>query len=564
MKEPGNFADAGQRGPEAASLGTELKRLRRAGLADLALRPHRYPALTLLLARAGAPVPRDVLGRLEFNAASFKAALRCLPSEAMQRAASILFHVGAPGRLPALQDRRRAADRAYTGKTYAREPDTIQRHLERDLLDPLIVQALQNLRDQPAAPRSLGPGSTWDSSEALEDELDRAITSLERRDLDSAGVALGAWIEQTGRARREACSRAGTRNAPPSNKLDRMNRRVLLRNLSAVGTLAVLRPTDHLMVSNMPEWTSVRHGPLFDGSALDDLASINAQLWRVFAASEAKRDVFALVRHQLDALIEGLQDSRRDATHVRLCELLGDLLQLAGEIFFDLEQYVEAAHSYTVAASVSKEANARDLWSCAVTRHAFIGVYEGRFADAIPMLELSAHLAKDGDRQLSTRQWVDAVAAQAFAGMKDSVACENAIESAAAVQGMTGQIHNGGWLRLDGSRLHEERGSCYVQLGRVDEAESALLSALGGLSLSARRRGNVLTDLAMVGVQRREAEQVVSFGREALAIAEHTGSGVVGRRLQTLQLKLKPLLSDPAISQFNDDISALRSQTKIT
>lgn len=256
---------------------------------------------------------------------------------------------------------------------------------------------------------------------------------------------------------------------------------------------------------------------------------------------------------------DDLNRVHEDRPHAKLVRMFGNKADVGRFRLLRVHHDTASARSASM-----RRRMARDLWSCAVTRHAFIGVYEGRFADAIPMLELSAHLAKDGDRQLSTRQWVDAVAAQAFAGMKDSVACENAIESAAAVQGMTGQIHNGGWLRFDGSRLHEERGSCYVQLGRVDEAESALLSALGGLSLSARRRGNVLTDLAMVGVQRREAEQVVSFGREALAIAEHTGSGVVGRRLQTLQLKLKPLLSDPAISQFNDDISALRSQTKIT
>jgi tetratricopeptide (TPR) repeat protein len=500
-----------------------------------------------------------VLGRLEFNAAAFKAALQRLPSDAMQRAACILFHVGAPGRLPALEDRRRTADRAFTGRAYAREPDTIQRHLERELLDPLIVEALRGFTRLPAASQPVGAGGPRDHFEALEDELDRAITSLERRDLDGTAVALDAWI--TRRDHSQPSQYADTRAAPSEGKLDRMNRRAVLRNLSVVGTLAVLgRPTDRLDLPDMPEWTTAQHRAPFDGSALNDLASLNARLWQIFAASDCKRDVFALVRHQLDTLAEGLQSSRREAVHVRLCALLSEVLQLAGEVFFDLERYAEAAHCYTVAASLGKEAKARDLWSCAVTRHAFIGVYEGRFADAIPMLELSAHVALDGDSRLSTRRWVDAVAAQAFAGMQDAAACENAIESAAAVQSMTGQIHNGGWLRFDGSRLYEERGSCYVQLGRADDAESALLSALD-LNLSARRRGNVLTDLAMVGVQRRDAEQVTSFGRDALGIAQQTRSGVVGRKLHILQRKLNFMLSEPGIRQLNDDITALRSLT---
>ncbi|BFU43206.1 hypothetical protein KRMM14A1004_14430 [Krasilnikovia sp. MM14-A1004] len=559
--EHGRNTDPDQPGPEAARLRTELKRLRRAGLADLAMRPYRYPALSSLLARAGAPAPRDVLRCLEFNAAALGAILQRLPSEAMQRAARILFHVGAPGRLPSLDDRRRAADRAYTGRAYAREPDTIQRYLERDLLDPLIVEALQAFKGLPTDLRPARVGGPGGRTEAPEDEFDRAINSLEQRDLDGAIVALDAWITQTDRDHGQASSPASTVAAPTQGKLDRMNRRALLRSLGAVGTLALVRrPTDHVGLLDMPEWTTARNGPPFDGSALVDLASINTRLWQAFAASDCKGDIFPLVRHQLDALMDGLHNSRGGAAHVRLCELLSEILQLAGEVFFDLVRYVDAAHCYTVAASISKEANAHDLWSCAVTRHAFIGVYECRFTDAIPMLELSAHVARRGDSQLSTRRWVDAVAAQAFAGMRNAVSCQNAMDSSAAVRSMTGEIHNGGWLRFDGSRLHEERGSCYLQLGRADEAEPVLLSALD-LNLSARRRGNVLTDLAMVGVQRRDAEQLTFFGRKALDIAQQTRSGVVGRKLWLLQRKLNLMLSDPGVRQLNDDISALRSMT---
>jgi hypothetical protein len=561
VTEHGKIAEFDRPGPDDASLGAELKRLRRAGLADLAMRPHRYPSLGALLAQAGAPAPRDVLWRLDFNAAAFRAAIQRLPSEAMQRAACILFHVGTPGRLPALDDRRRAADRAYTGKAYSREPDTIQRHLERDVLDPLIVEALQGLRGRAAAPHPAGAGMSLDRAEVTEDGRDRAVNCLERRDLDGAAGALDAWIAQTGHDHGDAGLHARTQSAPSQGRLERMNRRTVLRNLSVVGTLAVLRrPTDGPALGDLPGWAIARQGPPFDGSALDDLAGINARLWQLFAASDCKGDVFALVRHQLDALLEGLENSRKDTVHVRLCGLLSELMQLAGEVFFDQERYVDAAHCYTVAASVGKEADARDLWSCAVTRHAFIGVYEGRFTDAIPLLELSAQVARGGDSLLSTSRWVDAVAAQAFAGMKNIAACENAMDAAAAVQGMTGTIHNGGWLRYDGSRLHEESGSCYVQLDRADEAESALLSALH-LNLSARRRGNVLTDLAMVGVQRRDAEQVTFFGRDALGIARQTRSGVVGRKLHLLQRRLKPMLGEPGIRRLDDDISVLRSLT---
>ncbi|GAB1640220.1 hypothetical protein KRMM14A1259_06430 [Krasilnikovia sp. MM14-A1259] len=71
----------------------------------------------------------------------------------------------------------------------------------------------------------------------------------------------------------------------------------------------------------------------------------------------------------------------------------------------------------------------------------------------------------------------------------------------------------------------------------------------------------MLADLATVGLQRRDAEQVTYFGREALGIARQTRSGVVGRKLHLLQRKLNRMLGEPGIRQLNDDISALRSMT---
>jgi len=62
--------------------------------------------------------------------------------------------------------------------------------------------------------------------------------------------------------------------------------------------------------------------------------------------------------------------------------------------------------------------------------------------------------------------------------------CERALELATEVDGRS---HVGGWLRYDGSRLSEEAGACYVQLGRPDPAEAALLRALAE-PISARGR----------------------------------------------------------------------------
>jgi hypothetical protein len=52
----------------------------------------------------------------------------------------------------------------------------------------------------------------------------------------------------------------------------------------------------------------------------------------------------------------------------------------------DANKYSDAAYCYTLAAAAGKEADACELWACAMTRHAFIEIYERRFGKAVTML----------------------------------------------------------------------------------------------------------------------------------------------------------------------------------
>ncbi|WP_309226137.1 tetratricopeptide repeat protein [Streptomyces lunaelactis] len=123
--------------------------------------------------------------------------------------------------------------------------------------------------------------------------------------------------------------------------------------------------------------------------------------------------------------------------------------------------------------------------------------------------------------------------------------------------------NNSGWLRFDGSRLAEERGARYVQLGRLDLAETALLSALEQRALAQgqafRRRGAVLSDLAAIGAKRGNPDQVVEFGRQALRLAQQSSSGYVARRLQGLRAELGPFARDQRVAELSADISALNT-----
>jgi tetratricopeptide (TPR) repeat protein len=335
--------------------------------------------------------------------------------------------------------------------------------------------------------------------------------------------------------------------------LDDMMRRELLRLLSMIGVLIMTSYGDEQL--NHSDYPSFSAGRL-DDLPIDDYAALNDHLWRVFVLSQSKGAVLPLVRDQLDVLIIRLSRSQGISEHRRLCALASELLQLAGEIFFDANMYSDASYCYNLAATSSKEADAFDLWACSMTRHAFIEMYERRFDKASPMLELAARLARRGDGELSTRYWVFSVQAQAFAGLGQLAACQRALDAAEQVRELSDDSSNGGWLRFDGSRLAEERGGCYVQLRRPDLAESALGGALRH-DLSARRRASVLTDLAMVGLQRGDVDQLTSHAEAALEIAARTGSGFVSRKLQELQDHLTSLLDNSRVRQLDQQIMAI-------
>ena len=334
---------------------------------------------------------------------------------------------------------------------------------------------------------------------------------------------------------------------PDTGGLDEVNRRELLRSFSVAGAFIALPPVTSAGADRPHK---------VDPADLDEYEQLNSHLWRVFALAKSKRAVYPVVRQQLDRLTSTLQRSHSDATHRRLCTLTSDLFQLAGEVFFDSNRYTDAAHCYTLAASAGKEAHAYDLWACALTRHAFIGLYEHNFAGTAPMLDAASRLARRGDSELSTRYWVAAVQAEVYAGLGDLNGCNQALDTAEAVHRMSGSVHTGGWLRFDGSRLTEQRGACYTRLQRYDLAEAALTDALSQ-RLSARRRGSVLTDLTLLGVQRGDIDQVLKYGGAALELAHHTGSGWVGRKLTDVRTQLEPLAADARVAELTDDIAAL-------
>jgi tetratricopeptide (TPR) repeat protein/transcriptional regulator with XRE-family HTH domain len=337
---------------------------------------------------------------------------------------------------------------------------------------------------------------------------------------------------------------------------DDMKRRAFLRWMSVAATNVALGPIDADDRDSNRLDRSVVSLPVLDKSHLDQYTRANTSLWAAFGAAHVKSSVLPSVQTQIRMLTRGLQQSHSTEQHGQLCALAGDVFQLAGEVFFDVNRYSEAAQYYAAAIDVSKDASAHDLWACAITRHAFIAIYDHQFRDALPLLDAAVRVARRGDGTLSTRHWVQAVAAEALAGVGDLAACQRALDRAEHVHDLGRPASNGGWLRFDGSRLAEQRGACFTKLERPELAQPALQEALR-LDLSARRRGLVLADLALVALQRHEIDEACGYGEQAIEIAKRGASGVIKRRLVDLRTRLDPFGYTPAVKHFIQHLASL-------
>lgn len=276
---------------------------------------------------------------------------------------------------------------------------------------------------------------------------------------------------------------------------------------------------------------------------------------QAYSRATTKLTVYPMVQDRLGVLIDQLHSTSSSAAHRRLCTLVCELFQLAGEIFFDADRYGDAAHCYALAASAGREAGAYDQWACALTRQAFVSIYDHRYPDALSILSAADRLASRGDSLLATRDWIAAVRAEAFAGIGDLDGCNRSLDVAEQVSYRSVASSPGGWLRFDGRHLGEERGTCYRTLGQTDLAADALTAVLNE-RLSLRRQGSILTDLAAIEIDRRDTDAVLTHARAAVNIAERThSSGYVGRKLHRLQNQLEPALADHRLAELNTQIS---------
>lgn len=171
----------------------EIQRLRKAGVADLAVRPDRYPNLARQVHEWALSHNLMDLTSTARVMAFWRRVLSHVEDPSLREAAFILFQMDGTT-APPLDDRRRSADRAYRRVAESREPDTIRRDLEVVQLDPLLAQILDGRAIGPPISSAGETASDQKDLHAWEDDLYSAHALFSRQEFRPAELILAPYI----------------------------------------------------------------------------------------------------------------------------------------------------------------------------------------------------------------------------------------------------------------------------------------------------------------------------------------------------------------------------------
>lgn len=332
-----------------------------------------------------------------------------------------------------------------------------------------------------------------------------------------------------------------------------MKRRELL-HLFALGASLLLSPLPALDWERVAR--AINRPSRLDAAVLSDLEGINGHYWRIYLLATSKSSVLDGAVGQLKTLFQFLKEPQSSPVHQQLCALVSDLAQLIGEIFFDLHEYDSAQSCYAFAVSAAREASHYDLWACALTRNAYLPVYNEHYQEALDLLEEARRVVVRGDTRLVTRFWTDSVIAEAQAGLGKAPDCLRSLERSGEVPSKMG-AGSPPWLRFEGTRLPALRGSCLVRLEDAAAAIPVLNLSLTMVPKGGRRQAMILTDLAMASVQQREIEQACTYSGEVIEIASQGSSIMLREGLRKVRCQLEPFARTVSVKRLDRQLQKL-------
>jgi transcriptional regulator with XRE-family HTH domain len=352
------------------------------------------------------------------------------------------------------------------------------------------------------------------------------------------------------------------------HKMDKL-RRELLRQAPGFISAAFLTSSYPLLNEDLLDRLShaLMKPSSIDETTLNYFEARTAGYWQDrHGALVASRDLLSYVLEHLQRVITLLEGSQFPSIRTRLCCIASGIAQLAGHLFFDMNEFARARNFHQVAITAAREGENQALEAVAWGRMSFTWTYSGNAPEALRCIQEARCLAT-GNVNTTVRAYLAAVEAEIQATLGNSEACLKAIEIAECVEDQRYPKEEMYWLHFDRSRLAGYQGTCFRRLYHpedvrthylLEKAQKALTDALTLLDPArVQRRPALLIDIAGTYAQGGDAEGACVHAIQSLSIMAQTKSHTVARRLFTLRQDLEPWKDSRYVRDMDQQMESL-------
>jgi tetratricopeptide (TPR) repeat protein len=248
----------------------------------------------------------------------------------------------------------------------------------------------------------------------------------------------------------------------------------------------------------------------------------------------------------------------------RLLGAVAGLAQVAGWLFLDANRHGDASRYLSATVYAAHELDDLGLAGHALGYMSLHAFYRDQPKKALALSQTACDLVR-GEGTPRMRATLHNRAARAHARLGDAVECERQFDLARAEFAADEQSDDDPeWIRyVSEIEIVAQRGACYLDLERPDDAITAITEAIALVQATApgdtRDLAHYKTRLAAAYLLLNEPEQAVSVASEAHSLAARIGSARVSERFTELVARMEPF-DVPEVHAFLEQVNPRRSE----
>jgi hypothetical protein len=286
----------------------------------------------------------------------------------------------------------------------------------------------------------------------------------------------------------------------------------------------------------------------------------NAEVYRhLYHGAGDPRDLLTLASDHLDAAVDLMRELADGALKRRVLRSRSEVATLAGRLaFFDLRCPTDARGYYGLAHEAATQADDDLLAAAALGHLAFLPAAEGNVSAAVDYLGGAAQHARRAGVPV-VQSWIAAVESEVLTST-NAAGTQRALDHATALVSRRDGDGPPPWFDYySGDRLDGFRGRAFLQLGRCEEARSALTTALRGLGPGAvKQKAVFLLDIASSHLgPSPDLDQACYLAGDAAAVLAMAGYATASTRLHEFRALLGPWEHTSAVVDLDERLGAL-------